>query len=48
MRYRVCRVGLEDQNLVSCGGGLETSFVGDGDGCIYVGVGVSLGRVIAE
>ena len=46
-RYRVCRVDLENRTLVYFGGGLESYCLGSGDGCRYVGVDVSLGRVMA-
>ena len=45
--YRIFRVDLVNRILVYCGRVLLYFFVGDGDGCRYVGVGISLGRVIA-
>ena len=45
MWYRVCRIVLVNRTLVSCVKVLEASCVGDVDGCRYVGVGLSLGKV---
>ena len=38
MRYPVDRIDLENRTLVSCGGVLDSCYVGGGDGCRYVGV----------